>query len=126
MNRRLIDWLEQERKKEQDAREVREQKRWVSIRNWASLLGVTLRPDTGHGLRWRGQSYALRFGAVAFELCDGPQIWQWSAIVGFSQAPLRYPILGVCGCLQFLDARFLGKSQIVELEINPSYPGTTT
>src|SRR5688500_5305391 len=32
------------------------------------LIGVTLRPDSAHGLRWRGQGYALRFGDVELEL----------------------------------------------------------
>ena len=91
----------------------------------AGLLGVALLADGGHGLRWRGQGYSLRFGDVALELSDGLEVWQWSAIVGFSQAPIRYPILGICGCLQFFDARFLGQTRFVELETNGSYPGTT-
>ena len=90
------------------------------------LLGVALRADSGHGLRWRGQGYPLRFGDLALELNDGLQVWRWSAVVGFSQASLRYPILGISGCLQFFDARFLGENRIVELESNRSYPGTTT
>src|SRR5438270_777821 len=80
----------------------------------AGLLGLTLRADTGHGLRWRGQGFPLRFGDVTLELCDGLQVWRWSAVVGFSPAPLRYPILGICGCLQFFDARFLGEKRIAE------------
>ena len=91
----------------------------------AGLLGVVLRPDSGHGLRWHGQGYPLRFGDVALELDDGRQVWRWSAVVGFSPAPLRYPLLGISGCLQFFDARFLGESRFVELETNQSYPGTT-
>jgi hypothetical protein len=89
------------------------------------LLGVAMRADSGHGLRWRGQGYALRFGDVALELNDGLQVWRWPAVVGFSQAPLRYPILGIGGCLQFFDARFLGDNRIVELQTNRSYSGTT-
>ena len=90
------------------------------------LVDGILRPDSGHGLRWRGQGYSLRFADVDLELSDGLQVWRWSATVGFSQAPLRYPILGLAGCLQFFDARFLGESQRVELETNRSYPGTIT
>jgi hypothetical protein len=92
----------------------------------AGLLGVAPRPDGGFGLRWRGQGYPLRFGDVALELYDGLLLWRWSAVVGFSSAPLRYPVLGLCGCLQFFDARFLWEPQIVELETNRFYPGTTT
>src|SRR5437870_1049605 len=89
------------------------------------ILGVTLRADSGHGLRWRGQGYSLRFGDVSLELCDGPQVWRWPAVVGFSPAPIRYPILGLAGCLQFFDACFRGQDRIIELEINRSFSGTT-
>jgi hypothetical protein len=92
----------------------------------AGLLGVPLRPDLGHGVRWRGQGFSLRFGDIDLELSDGLQIWQWPTVVGFSNAPLRYPILGLAGCLQFFDARFRGDDRLVELEINRAYPGTTS
>jgi hypothetical protein len=46
-------------------------------------LDVKLRPDSGHGLRWRGQGYSLRFGDLALEFTDGVQVWRWSGIVGF-------------------------------------------
>src|ERR1700722_7943830 len=42
----------------------------------AGLLGVTLRADSGHQVRWRGQSYALRFGDVVLELSDGVEVWR--------------------------------------------------
>ena len=45
--------------------------------------------------------------------------------INFSPAAIRYPILGQGGCLQFLDAKFFGLDQVVTLEPNPSYPGTT-
>jgi hypothetical protein len=67
----------------------------------------------------------LRFAEVALELSDGIQVGHWPAVVGFSPASLHYPNLGQCGCLQFFDARFLGERRVVELETNPSYPGTT-
>jgi hypothetical protein len=89
-----------------------------------ALLGIVPRPDSGHGLRWRGQPYPLRFADVALELSDGHAVWQWSTVAAFSQAPLRYPILGLGGCLQFFDARYLGDKRIVELQTNPTYAGT--
>jgi hypothetical protein len=92
----------------------------------AVLLGATLKGDTGHGLRWRGQSYSLRFADVTFELSDGIQLWRWPAVVGFSPAPIRYPLLGLSGCLHFFDARFLGDDQVVELETNRSFAGLVT
>lgn len=89
----------------------------------AGLVDVSLCSDTGHSLRWRGQGYSLRFGDIELELSDGTETWRWSAVVGFSPAPLRYPILGVSGCLQFFDVRFLGESRFIELETNPSFSG---
>ncbi len=50
----------------------------------AGLIGVALRPDSGHTLRWRGQGYALRFGDVSIELSDGAEVWRWSAVIGWS------------------------------------------
>jgi hypothetical protein len=90
-----------------------------------TMLGVMLRPDGGHGLRWRGQGFSLRFGDITLELCEGSQVWRWPAVIGFSPAPIRHPILGLAGCLQFFDARFRGEDRIIELEINRSFPGTT-
>lgn len=90
----------------------------------AAMIGAPLRADSGHGLRWRGQGYPLRFGDSALELSDGLQDWQWSAIIGFSPAPIRYPILGMCGCLQFFNERFLGEARLVELETNLAFQGT--
>jgi hypothetical protein len=90
----------------------------------AGLLNVSLRADSGHALRWRGQPYGLRFGDVEVELDDGAGLCRWSAVVGFSQAPLRYPILGLSGCLQFFDAHFRGEDRIVELQTDRSFAGT--
>jgi hypothetical protein len=92
----------------------------------ANILGVNVRAPTGHGLNWRGQSYVLRFGNCELELSDGVEVCRWPAVFGFSPAPLRYPILGLSGCLQFFDTRFLGERRIVQLEVNRSYPGTIT
>lgn len=87
-------------------------------------LQLQLLADTGHRVRWRGQPHPLRFGPVDLELTDGHSIWRWSTVVGFSPAPIAYPILGTNGCLQFLDGRFLGADREVEIETNRSYSGT--
>jgi hypothetical protein len=90
----------------------------------ARRIGAPLLPDTGHRVRWRGQAHPLRFGAVELLLTDNTSVWRWPAVVGFSPAPLRYPILGQAGCLQYLDARFLGADLAVEVETNRTYTGT--
>jgi len=92
----------------------------------AAGIGVRLHPDTGHRVRWRGQLHALRFGKVELLLSDNNSTWRWPAIVGFSPAALRYPILGQASFLQFMDARFLGADLAVELDVNRTYPGTCT
>jgi hypothetical protein len=40
----------------------------------AALLGIALKPDTGHAVRWRGQPYSLRFGDVDLELSSSTQV----------------------------------------------------
>lgn len=92
----------------------------------ARQIGAVLRPDTGHRIRWRGQQAPLRFGDVELVLEDGTGVWRWPAIVGFSPAQIRYPILGTAGCLQFTDAHFRGAGLIVELSTNHAFPGTVT
>ena len=90
----------------------------------AARLGVTLQPDLGHRLRWRGQPYPLRFGELELEITDGVIKAKWSAVIGFSDAPLAYRLLGLHGCLQFIDTTFRGADRIVELTANRSFPGT--
>jgi hypothetical protein len=46
-------------------------------------------------------------------------------MVGLTKAPLPYVLLGYYGFLEFMTATFLGDQRALELEINPSYPGTT-
>lgn len=90
----------------------------------ARLLGIPLRPHLGHGVRWRGQLYPMRFGDAELELMAGGIVWRWIAVIAFSPAPIRYPILGQAGFLQFMDARFLGADLAIELEANRTYLGT--
>jgi hypothetical protein len=89
----------------------------------AARVGALLRPDTGHRVRWRGQLHPLRFGDVELILDDGISVLRWPAVVGFSRAPVRYPVLGQGGCLHFIDVKFFGVDQVVTLEANPSFPG---
>ena len=92
----------------------------------AQSIGVVLLPDSGFVVRWRGTAYPIRFGDVELELRGHGQTWQWTARVGFTQAALPYVILGHFGFLQYLDVTYRGYDQVVELETNASYPGTTT
>ena len=90
----------------------------------ARFIGVSL-VSSGHQIRWRGQHYPLHFGSVELELQDDTgAARRWPGMVAFSPAPLRYPILGQAGCLQFYDSLFRGHDHVVELQTNPIYPGT--
>jgi hypothetical protein len=92
----------------------------------AALIGTQLRTRTKHSVRWRGQRHRLEFGDVELELADAAETLRWPAVVGFSDAPIRYPLLGIAGCLQFLDVTFLGDQRAVLVQTNTSYPGTTS
>jgi hypothetical protein len=93
----------------------------------AARIGVGLMAETGQTIRWRGQGYSLRFGRVELQFTgEAGSVWRWPATVGFSAAPIRYPLLGQAGCLSYFDTLFRGHDRAVELETNASYPGITT
>jgi hypothetical protein len=67
--------------------------------------------------------HPLRFGIVELELADtAGNSLRWPATVAFATTAMPYPLLGICGCLEFMDARFLGKDRILELEPNADFP----
>ena len=89
----------------------------------AELLAISLLPATGHSLRWRGQGYPLRYGHVTLELADEDgSVATWPTIAAFTAAPIRYPLLGISGCLDFFDATFRGDRRVLELQTNRSFP----
>jgi hypothetical protein len=49
---------------------------------------------------------------------------EWRAWVGFTSVPLKYPLLGFAGFLQFFTATFDGEREQLELTVNNLYPGT--
>lgn len=59
----------------------------------AQLIGISLPSSTQHVVRWRGQGFPLQFARVELELMDGTSLWRWPVLIGFSAAPIRYPIL---------------------------------
>jgi hypothetical protein len=93
----------------------------------ALAIGVSFLPEVGTAvtIRWGGSTHPVRYGEVRLELTDGTTTWSWPARVAFSAAPIRYPLLGQAGCLQYLDATFLGADRVAMLDLNPSYPGIT-
>jgi hypothetical protein len=90
----------------------------------AAFVGAKLLPAQSHLIRWRGASYPLRFSQVEMEIATATASCRWSAVVGFSSAPIPYPLFGIAGGLEFFDAAFRGLDQVVELSPNGRFPGT--
>jgi hypothetical protein len=91
----------------------------------ANVLGVALKPPTAHAMRWRGQSFPLRYGELDLELVDDDgATLRWPGIVAFTGASIRYPLLGLCGCLEFLNVHFFGADYRIEIEPNTSFPAS--
>jgi hypothetical protein len=90
----------------------------------ATFIGVLLIPSAGHYLHWHGAAYPLRFAKVEVRFTTTTASCRWPAVVGFSSAPIKYPLLGITGCLEFFDATFRGEDHVVELVPNGSFPGS--
>jgi hypothetical protein len=91
----------------------------------ASLLGIDLiNAPSGVGAGVGSYRLAVRYAQVTLRLTDGKERREWPAWVGFTAAPLPYPLLGFAGCLQFFSAVFHGDREEVELAVNRLYPGT--
>lgn len=91
----------------------------------AAFIGLDLtNAPVGGGGGIAAPPVPLRYALVTLRLAAGRERRQWKAWVGFTAAPLRQPLLGFAGCLQFFDANFRGSREEVELTINVNYPGT--
>ncbi len=88
------------------------------------IIAAQTRPEVGHRVTWRGGTFPLVYADVSLELADEITTYRWPATVAFTQAPLKYSLLGIASCLEYFDARFLGEDRVVELETNWTYPGT--
>jgi len=95
--------------------------------NWlAPLIGLDLLPVPEHDITLVGRPIPVRcrFLPVTFRLTDGsPEVYEWSAIVGFAPVPLRRALLGQTGFLQFFDSQFLGADREVIIDPNWSFSG---
>jgi len=91
----------------------------------AAVIGVELRnAPRGAGAGAAASPVPLRYALVTLRLATPQEQREWTAWVGFTAAPLRYPLLGYAGVLQFFDALFRGAREEVELTVNHLYPGT--
>lgn len=92
----------------------------------ARMIGAEFIPESaGTGRTVTGEDFRYRFAAVTLELKSGEESWRWAAKVAVTKAPLQDAILGFAGCLQYFDAKFLGREYRVELEWNGSYKPPT-
>jgi hypothetical protein len=65
----------------------------------------------------------LRYAEVTLRIAGVNELREWRAWVGFTAAPLKRPLLGFAGFLQFFTAHFYGDREEVELDVNSLYPG---
>jgi predicted aspartyl protease len=91
----------------------------------AVTLGIDLtNAPTATGAGFGMQPAAIRYAEVTVRIADNNEQREWKAWVGFTSAPLRQPLLGYAGFLQFFDATFFGLREEVELTVNPAYTGS--
>ena len=90
----------------------------------AESLGLPLGGQR-QSIKWRGQQFWVEFHDVELELAQNELAWRWRARVGFTAAPLSFALLGQRGCLDYLDAKFCGADEVVELETNRNFPGVS-
>ena len=68
----------------------------------------------------------VRYGRVTLFLADGFESCEWEAVVGFVDVPLRWPLLGHAGFLDYIDVHLLGVRREALLTPNSSFPGRHT
>jgi hypothetical protein len=65
----------------------------------------------------------IRYAELDLRVSDGQEFRHWRAWVGFTSTPLKQPLLGFAGFLQYFTATFHGDLEEVELAVNTAYPG---
>lgn len=89
----------------------------------AHAIGIDLTPAPIGVLSGVGSAAGIaRYAEVEFRLTDGREFCQWPARIGFTATPLKRPLLGFAGFLQFFRAVFDGEREEVELTTTGSYP----
>ena len=70
------------------------------------------------------QSAGLLFAPVILELSDGNETCRWRAMVAFTAAPMRLPLLGIAGGLEYFRTILDVEQGIVILDRKPILPAT--
>lgn len=94
----------------------------------AALVGVDLSQAESRQLLLAGrpQPITCRYASVELRVTDGQDTYTWTAVVGFVQTRLRYPLLGHAGFLQFFNSDVQGADRQVVLLPNRSFSGTAS
>jgi hypothetical protein len=91
----------------------------------APMVGINLtNAPTGTAAGVGGGAGVLRFAQIHLRIADNSERREWLAWVGFTAAPMRHPMLGFAGFLQYFTATFHGDREEVELTVNGCYAGT--
>jgi hypothetical protein len=93
---------------------------YVAARMGLDLTGAPTGASSGVGR----VPVPLRYAQVKLRAASGGEFREWPAWVGFTSIPIRYPLLGFAGFLQYFTATFHGDREEVELAVNRLYPGT--
>jgi hypothetical protein len=91
----------------------------LAVRLGIDLAGAPqgeVRP-VGHG------PLAVKYARLTLLVTDGFESCVWDAIVGFADFPLRWPLFGQAGFLQFFDVELRGARQETVLSPNSSFQG---
>jgi hypothetical protein len=97
----------------------------VFAESTAVALGLDLtNAPAGTAVGVGGSPVPVQFVEIGLRLTDGQEVREWRAMVGFTRAKFRYPMLGFAGCLQFFDTLFRVAAEEVEFTVNNLYPGT--
>ena len=95
---------------------------------FSEALAIQLGLDLRHAPVGRGQGVGLvnaplRYAEVTLRITDGHERREWRATVGFTSAPLKYPLLGFAGFQQFFTVQLYRDRELAELTVNSLYPG---
>jgi hypothetical protein len=91
----------------------------------AKLIGVDLSSAPTASASGIGLTRSrLQLAEVTLRLTTSGEFHEWKARVGFTSTPLKQPLLGFAGFMQYYTASFFGDLEEVELTTNSKYPGS--
>jgi hypothetical protein len=93
----------------------------------ALVLGIDLTgAPTASATQANGAAISYSYASAILRISDGTESCEWVAVIGFTNYPLRWPILGQTGFLQFFDATLFGVRREIVLMPNASFAGRHT